>query len=266
MKTPSMKNKARGDSLINFVFGIGVRFNKLFRRQLPACASLHLLSADAQLGFLARSICLTFLLAVPLPSRAHEPASAPPPLNSFELPQPKGLQQFALTDHRGVRFDKAGFEGRWTFVLFGYTHCTDVCPATLFELRETRRTLASARSDIATATIFVSVDPQRDTRERLAAYVTHFGEGLRGVHGAPASVKAFAEQFRVRYATAASNRRAAQYVVDHTASVALVGPDARLHAVFMLPLRPEQVAADVARMDARMQTARHDIPTPKDAK
>lgn len=132
---------------------------------------------------------------------------------------------------------------------------TSICPTTLLDLREVRRILAAQRGDIASAAVFASVDPQRDTRDRLAGYVAHFGDGLTGVLGTPAEVQAFADQFRVRYA-AQRNGRSANYVVDHTASVALVGPDGRLHAVFMLPLRPARVAADVVRMNARWQAAR----------
>lgn len=229
------------------------------------------LAGNARGGaLLARRVCLAylaFLLAAPLlayHAGAHEPA--PAPVNSFVLPQPKALRHFDLSDHRGSRFDNRSLEGRWTFVLFGYTHCPDVCPTTLHELREVGRILASERADIDTATVFVTVDPQRDTRERLSGYVAHFGEGLRGVRGTPASLKAFAGQFQVRYTAATKGSRPAQYLVDHTASVALIGPDGHLHAVFMLPLRPERVAAEVARLDARMPAAKHDINNPKDAK
>lgn len=229
-------------------------------------------------ALLARRVCqacLAFLLAAPLladHAGAHEPA--PAPVNSFVLPQPKALRHFNLSDHRGSRFDNRSLEGCWSFVLFGYTHCPDVCPTTLHELREVRRILASERADIDTATVFVTVDPQRDTRERLSGYVANFGEGVRGVHGAPASVTSFAEQFQVQFqaqpqargAAASKGSRPVQYLVDHTASVALIGPDGHLHAVFMLPLRPERVATEVARLDARMQAAQPDINHPEDAK
>lgn len=191
---------------------------------------------------------------------AHERASAQ--ANSFVLPQPKALQDFNLLDHRGSRFDNGSLQGRWTFVLFGYTHCPDICPTTLSELREVRHVLASEHGDIRAATVFVSIDPQRDTPVRLSGYVKQFGEDVRGVVGAPASIKKFADQFRVRYAARLPNGRSANYVVDHTASVALVGPDGNLHAVFMLPLRPSQVAADVARM----HSAQRDVSEKRGAK
>ena len=175
---------------------------------------------------------------------------APAPISGFELPIPKALQPFALRDHRGRVFDNVSLASRWTFLLFGYTHCTDTCPTTLVEINEVRRTLAARYHDIPTAAVFATVDPKRDTQERLAEYADRFGDGLTAVGGTPEAIKAFAGQFRVRYAPRPGAAGARGYDVDHTASVALLGPDGKLYAVFTLPLRPGRVAEDVARMSA----------------
>ena len=204
-----------------------------------------------------RRRCLLFLVAAFAlrPGGAARAHSAPPSSASgFELPVPKPLQPFALIDHRGRTFDNARLAGRWTFLLFGYTHCTDICPTTLLQLREVRRAVASRYRDVPTASVFATLDPKRDTRERLAQYAAHFGEELTAVGSTPATMKTFADQFRVRYATRPG--AAGAYDIDHTASVALIGPDAKLHAVFTLPLRAEQVAADVARMHERHPASR----------
>jgi protein SCO1/2 len=201
-----------------------------------------------------RRSCLSLLLASfvvlhDLPSRAH--SIAPAPIAGFELPVPKALAAFALLDQHGRAFDNARLAGRWTFLVFGYTHCTDVCPTTLQQLREVRRTLSARHPDVPTATVFTTVDPRRDTRERLAAYADHYGDSLTAVRGEPAAIKSFADQFRVRYQARAGRAAAPAYEVDHTSTVALLGPDGRLYAVFTLPIRPEQVAADVARIHAK---------------
>ncbi len=182
--------------------------------------------------------------------------NTPAPIFGFELPVPKALQPFALRDHRGRVFDNASLASHWTFLLFGYTHCADTCPTTLLQLNEVRRTLAARYHDIPTAAVFATVDPKRDTRERLAAYAALFGDGLTAVGGAPEAIRAFAHQFRVRYVPRPGAVGARGYDVDHTASVALLGPDGKLYAVFTLPLRPERVAEDVARMHARHLAAR----------
>jgi protein SCO1/2 len=208
-----------------------------------------------------RRRCIAFLLAclaTPLgrPSLAH--TTAPALISGFELPVPKALQPFALRDHRGRVFDNASFANRWTFLLFGYTHCPDTCPTTLLEIREVRRTLAARHHDIPTAAVFATVDPTRDTLERLAEYAASFGDGLTAVGGTPEAIKAFAGQFRVRYAPRSGAAGARGYDVDHSASVALLGPDGKLYAVFTLPLRPSRVAEDVARMYAMHPKARCD--------
>jgi protein SCO1 len=183
---------------------------------------------------------------VPRLVRAHQPS--PAASHGFELPAPKALQPFALTDHRGRPFGIAGLQRRWTLLLFGYTQCADVCPTTLLEMSDARRRLARDRIDIDSAAVFVSVDPERDTLTRLAEYVGRFGDGLVGLRGPHTAVKGLAEQLRVRYAAAQAS---GSTVVDHTASVALLGPDAALYAVFTLPLRPAAVAADIARLHGR---------------
>jgi protein SCO1/2 len=181
------------------------------------------------------------------PARAHK--VEPAPISGFELPQPMPLHPFRLVDHRGAPFDPARLAGRWTFLLFGFTHCPDVCPTTLVQMAETRRQVALSREVVATAAVFVTIDPARDTRERLASYVAGFGSDLVGVTGKPDDLQAFARQFRIRY-TSTAPVGTKTYLFDHTASVSLLGPDARLHAIFSLPLRADKVAADVARMNA----------------
>ena len=214
---------------------------------------------------MGRFACSMLLLPLLLlqsagPAVGHE--IAPAPIAGFELPVPKTLASFVLQDHRGRAFDNASLAGRWTFLLFGYTHCTDVCPTTLSQIREVRRVLAARHSDVPTAWVFVTVDPARDTREALALYAAHFGDGLIAVGGATETIKGFSDQFRVRYAPrppqsgAPQARSAGAYDIDHTASVALLGPDGKLHAIFTLPLSPERVADDVARMYATHSSPR----------
>jgi protein SCO1 len=200
-----------------------------------------------------RTACIaTFLLAPLSLAGAHRTASQPAAANAFELPVPRPLQPFELIDHRGAPFVRRNLEGRWTLLLFGYTQCADVCPTTLVDLMEARRRLAREHARIDSAAVLVSVDPARDTQPRLAEYVGRFGDGLVGVRSAPAALRAFAEQFRVRYAVASGAAAAGGgYAIDHTASVALLDPDAALHTVYPLPLRPPQLAADIARLAAR---------------
>jgi len=164
------------------------------------------------------------------------------------------LKPFRLVDHRGRAFDTQSFEARWTLLLFGFTHCPDVCPTTLAQIADVRRRTALLRENIPTASVFVTIDPARDTPQRLAGYVAQFGDDLIGVTGSSGDLQAFAKQFRVR-STKTKPVGADGYLFDHTASVSLLGPDGRIYAIFTLPLRPEKVAVDLARMHAQHETA-----------
>lgn len=193
-----------------------------------------------------RRLLVAALAACAAPAlRAHK--AAPAPIAGFELPQPMALADFRLADAKGRPFTRASLDGRWTLLLFGFTACPDVCPTTLAQMAEVRRASAAARGP-ALDGVFVTIDPKRDTPARLAEYVARFDPGFAGVTGDERAIRAFAQQFRVRYEPVAG----APYRFDHTASVSVLGPDAKLHAVFTLPLDPARVAADVARFDAAL--------------
>ena len=187
----------------------------------------------------------------PFAAIAHDlPGSAP--ISGFELPQPKPLQPFTLRTGERDTFTDRDLRGRWSLVFFGFTSCPDVCPATMLEVREVRERLASSKDAVPMRVLFVSIDPARDTPARLADYASRFGPGVIAATSTEAGVRAFADQFRVKYEVSTPRAKlAAGYLFDHTASVSLVGPDARLYAVFTLPLRIREVAADVQRIHAR---------------
>src|SRR5690606_21261429 len=92
----------------------------------------------------------------------------------FYLPQPLPLEPFTLVDHEALPFTRDRLEGRWTLLVFGYTHCPDVCPVTLAQVRETRALLEQQSPALDVAAVFVSIDPERDTPDRVAAYVAAF--------------------------------------------------------------------------------------------
>jgi protein SCO1/2 len=207
---------------------------------------------------ISRRRCLFALVggsALALARTVRSHTVAPTPVAGFELPEPKPLRPFGLEDHCGRTFDNARLAGHWTLLLFGYTHCTDVCPTTLVQMRDARRELARHHPDVPLALLFVTVDPTRDTRARLASYAANFGDHVLAVGGSPSAIRSFADQFKVRYARRAGARAESAYEIDHTPNVALLGPDGRLHAVFTLPLHAERVASDVARMNARAARA-----------
>lgn len=173
---------------------------------------------------------------------AHEHAAAAVTTVALVYPAPRPLPALELTAHDGSAFDAARLRGHYTFLLFGYTNCPDVCPTSLQELARARRLLADLPPAALPAVALVSVDPARDTPERLAAYAPHFDPSFIGVTGSEAAIDAFARALGV-----AIERGTAQdgnYSVDHTAALFLIDAAARVAAVFPAPHDAKTIAAD----------------------
>jgi protein SCO1/2 len=160
--------------------------------------------------------------------------------DAYVLARPEPLPAFALTAHDGTPFDNAALLGRWTFLFFGFTHCPDVCPTTLAVFAEAFRSL-----DRETRFVLVSVDPERDTPEALAKYVTAFDPAFVGATG---DIAALAESLGVVHAKAPGPAPGG-YSVDHSSSVLLVDPRGRFYGVLAAP----HVAANLVQAFPRMK-------------
>jgi protein SCO1 len=148
---------------------------------------------------------------------------------------------FHLEDQNGKPFGDQDMKGRPFLVFFGYTHCPDVCPTTLFEMSEVLKALGND-ADRAGA-LFITVDPERDTPAMLKDYLSNFDPHLRGLTGDPAAVGAALKAYRV-YA-AKIPLKDGDYTMDHTAAVYLMDKDGRFVAPFNLKQTPEAAAAQL---------------------
>ena len=179
------------------------------------------------------------LLAHHLANRAQQ---APRTQVALVYPAPRPLPPFSLTAHDGTPFDAARLKGHYTFILFGYTNCPDVCPTTLMALARARQTLADLPESERPRVALVTVDPARDTAERLAAYAPHFDPSFVGVTGSEAAIGALAQALGV--AIERGTPVDGSYAVDHTAAVFLIDPAARVAAVFPAPHAAATLAGD----------------------
>jgi protein SCO1/2 len=150
---------------------------------------------------------------------------------------------FNLVDQNGKQVTDADLKGKPTLVFFGYTHCPDVCPATLFDVSEVLRALGKD-GDRAGA-LFVTVDPERDTAPVLKDYLSSFDPRLRAATGDQQSIDAVEKAYRV-YAKKVPTDKA-DYTMDHTALVYLMDKQGRFVAPFNLKRRPEEAAADLRK-------------------
>jgi cytochrome oxidase Cu insertion factor (SCO1/SenC/PrrC family) len=132
---------------------------------------------------------------------------------------------FTLTDHNGREVTEKTFLGKYMLVFFGFTFCPDVCPTELQVISAALDQMGPEADAIQP--VFITVDPERDTPEVLKAYVGNFGPRLLGLTGTPEQVAAAAKAFRVYYAKVKNSGSAADYMMDHSTIIYLMGPDGR---------------------------------------
>jgi protein SCO1 len=150
---------------------------------------------------------------------------------------------FHLEDQNGKPVSDGDLKGRPFLVFFGYTHCPDFCPATMFEISQILRVLGPDAD--RTAALFITVDPERDTPAAIKDYLSNFDPHLRGLTGDAASLNAALKAYRV-YAKKVPLDNG-DYVMDHTALVYLMDKDGRFVAPFNVNRTPEAEAADLRR-------------------
>lgn len=165
------------------------------------------------------------------------------PQHATELPDPLPLPEFSLVDQRGAAFDKASFEGHESLVFFGFTHCPDICPATLQQLALTRRRMAGPDGAGFPRIVLISVDPERDSPAALAAYVEHFGAGITGVTGELEELRRLTSALGIYFEK--SPGADGGYGVDHSAVVLLINEHAEFQAVFRAPHAVDHFVADL---------------------
>lgn len=141
---------------------------------------------------------------------------------------------FTLTDHTGRRRSDAEFRGKVLLIYFGYMFCPDVCPTDLLTIGRALDDLGLAGEQVQP--LFVSVDPERDTPERLAQYVSSFHPRLIGLTGSADEIRRVARAYKVWYAKA-DDPRATSYVMEHSSYVYLVDRDGTF-AGFLPPGTP----------------------------
>jgi protein SCO1/2 len=168
-------------------------------------------------------------------------------LDRTQLPLPTPASAvggpFALIDQDGRTVTDADMKGKPFLVFFGFTHCPDVCPTTLFEVSEVLAKLGSDADRVGA--LFVTVDPQRDTPEKLKDYLSSFDPHLRALTGSPEAVEAMVKAYRGYMKKVPLD--GGGYTMDHTALVYLMDKDGRFVAPFKLKRTPEEAAADLRR-------------------
>lgn len=178
--------------------------------------------------------------------QATQKAQPPQQAALLVLPEAREIPAFELLDQDGAAFGLEQLKGKWSLLFFGFTHCPDICPSTLYDLSQLDQQIASPVGQVSRhQVIFVSVDPERDTPQRLKDYVAYFSPEFIAVTGEHAAMEPLTRKLGIAYRIAEHEQGAADYSVDHSASILLLNPDGRLYGVFP---SPHDVPAMLAEM------------------
>jgi len=197
-------------------------------------AGRGLLVALVAIAFMAATGWLAAQIVLAPKSATEAPVAVPTPVIERD-------KLLALIDHHGRKLAPAALARPATLVFFGYTHCPDICPLELATMAAALDRLGPLAGDVAA--FFVSVDPERDSVERLADYVPHFDPRITGLTGEPDAIAAAAGAFRAYYAKVEAAD--GSYTVDHFARTLVLDQDARLVAAIPFDSPPEALEAAV---------------------
>ena len=163
------------------------------------------------------------------------------------LSKPRELPVFALQQSDRTPLVPGELRGHWTVVFLGYTFCPDVCPTTLAQLAQAQKQWAALPESTRPRVLFVSVDPERDTVERLGEYAHGFHRDTLAATADVPSLEAFARSLSLVFAKAPppEGAPADQYTMDHSGTLAVLDPQGRMAGIVQPPLDPKAIAADL---------------------
>ncbi len=158
--------------------------------------------------------------------------------------------EFDLTNEQGEAVTADDYDGRLKLLFFGYTNCPDICPATMARIRAALGGLdAETRKEIDV--LFLSVDPQRDTPERLQRFTSSFGDGVIGLTGNQDQLKALTKRYRVTYGYGEPNDNGF-YLVSHSSAIFVYGPDNRSRLLINQQESVDEITADLKTLLAQL--------------
>ncbi len=175
--------------------------------------------------------------------------SARPAYQGTDISSMQLGSDFTLTDHHGKKRRLSEFHGKAVVLFFGYIHCPDVCPTTLAELASTMKKLGSDADRVQV--LFVSVDPERDSAEQMAAYVTAFDPRFIGLSGSTSDITNVARAYKIVHEKR-GDIASGNYTIDHSAASFLFDPQGKLQVMI-----PYGGGSDMFVHDLKIVLSRH---------
>lgn len=161
------------------------------------------------------------------------------------LPQARSLPALRLSNQEGAEVAVDQLKDAWSLLFFGYTFCPDICPTTLAQLRQLNGQLpAETRSQLQI--LLVSLDPHRDTPEKLKQYLGFFDPAYLGLTGPLADIQTFANAVSIPFIPGDTSKE--NYTVDHSGNLVLLGPDGRQRGFIRAPLNNEKLRVQLPQV------------------
>lgn len=192
----------------------------------------------------ALGLCLSLCLGIPSPVFAQAQHS----LKMLKGEDNGIVPRYLLQDPNGRSITNEDFHGQYQLISFGYTYCPDVCPTTLVEMAAILKLLDEKSAKLQA--IFITVDPERDSRQVLKSYTEFFDRRIIGLTGSPALVRRAADNFKIRYAKVPGSD-GKNYAIDHSAGMILLGPDGQFIKKFPFAMPVEEIAKYIDNLISR---------------
>jgi protein SCO1 len=182
------------------------------------------------------------LLALILLVCACTPANPPAKLIGTDITGADFAKELALTDHNGKPRTMSDFKGKVVVLFFGYTHCPDVCPTTMVDLKQSMKLLGDKANDVQV--LFVTVDPQRDTQAILAQYVPYFDKRFIGLYGSLQQTAEMMGNFKIWYAKVEGQSKG-DYTIDHSAGLYVFDKQGKVRLYMDNSQKAAQIVSDL---------------------
>jgi len=187
-----------------------------------------------------------FLLVLAACSPEHAPVEKPVEgFNAVDITGAEFGKALTLTDHAGKLRHLTDFKGKVVALFFGYTHCPDVCPTTMFDLKQTMKLLGKRSDEVQV--LFVTVDPERDTQEVLAQFVPSFDPRFIGLRGSAQETKGTLANFKVFYAKVAGSSKN-DYTVDHSTGIYVFDKAGKIRLYMSYGEKSADMASDIGKL------------------
>lgn len=187
--------------------------------------------------------CLIAFLMLVL--SACQPSAQDAQFSATDISGTDFAQTLTLTDHTGQRRQLADFKGKVTVVFFGYTHCPDVCPTTMADMKQVMKLLDNRADELQV--LFVTLDPERDTQEILAQYVPSFDPRFIGLRGTREETAKVASDFKIFMAKVDNSGRSG-YTIDHSAGLYIYDKIGKIRLYVPYGEKPANIAADIKKL------------------